>query len=104
MSTGNLRPAPGTASPFRVSDYIDFKNPAEVAGLLSACLEDSPDSFLVGLYDTVEAYGGFSAVAKKTGLNREHLYRMLSHKGNPSLQSLLQLAAALGFKLTLQPA
>jgi len=44
------------------------------------------------------------ALAKKTGLNREHLFRMLSKSGNPQLHSLRQLAEAIGMKLVLQPA
>jgi len=51
----------------------------------------------------VQVHGGISQLAKKTHLNREHLFRMLSKKGNPQLHNLQQIVDALGFKLTLRP-
>ena len=37
---------------------------------------------------------------KRTGLNRESLYKMLSEEGNPRLSSLSAIFDALGFKLS----
>jgi probable addiction module antidote protein len=45
--------------------------------------------------------GGMSAVSRLSNLNRENLYRMLSKKGNPALNSLNALLNALGFKLAI---
>ena len=46
------------------------------------------------------AQGGVAKLAELTNLNREHLYRMLSEKGNPGLRSLEALLDAMGFRLT----
>lgn len=43
-----------------------------------------------------------SKLARKTRLNRESLYRMLSEKGNPALRSMGTLLNALGFKLAIE--
>lgn len=81
-----------------------LKDPKFAAGYLSRCLEDDEATFLVALRDVAEAHGGLRELARKTHLNREHLFRMLSKSGNPNLQSLRQLVGAVGLKLTLQPA
>ena len=81
-----------------------LKDPEFAAGYLSECLEDDEATFLVALRDVADAHGGLRQLAKKTHLNREHLFRMLSRSGNPHLHSLRQLVGAVGLKLTLQPA
>lgn len=81
-----------------------LKDPEFSAGYLSRCLEDDEATFLVALRDVAEAHGGIRQLSKKTDLNREHLFRMLSKSGNPHLHSLRQLVGAVGLKLTLQPA
>lgn len=81
-----------------------LKDPEFAAGYLSKCLEDDDATFLVALRDVAEAHGGLRQLARKTRLNREHLFRMLSKSGNPHLHSLRQLVGAVGLKLTLQPA
>ena len=81
-----------------------LKDPRFAAGYLSKCLEDDEATFLVALRDVAEAHGGIRQLARKTHLNREHLFRMLSKSGNPHLHSLRQLVSAVGLKLTLQPA
>jgi probable addiction module antidote protein len=81
-----------------------LKDPEFAAGYLSKCLEDDDATFLVALRDVAEAHGGLRQLARKTRLNREHLFRMLSKSGNPHLHSLRQLVGAVGLKLTLRPA
>jgi probable addiction module antidote protein len=46
---------------------------------------------------------GMSAVSKKTKLNRENLYRMLSLRGNPKISSIVPVLQALGLQLSVQP-
>jgi probable addiction module antidote protein len=80
-----------------------LKDPREAAEYLSAALEDgNMEVFLLALKDVAEARGGgFSKLSRKTRLNRENLYRMLSEKGNPELRSMGALLDALGLKLTI---
>ena len=82
--------------------YKDLKDPNFAAGYLSLCLEDSPRIFLIALKNVVESRGGFTKVAKKLSVSREHLYRMLSKDGNPRFSSLLELLEVLEIKLSLR--
>jgi probable addiction module antidote protein len=45
-----------------------------------------------------------SALAERTGLSRETLYRTLSDKGNPRLDTLAAILAAFGLRLSVRPA
>jgi len=80
-------------------------DPKYAAGYLNACLEDEDEgTFLLALHNVAQVHGGLAQLAKRTKLNREHLFRMLSKKGNPQLHSLRQIAGALGYKFTIRKA
>src|SRR5258708_3805151 len=70
------------------------------AYLKAAIEEKDPQAFLLALRNVAQARG-MSKVAAKSKLNRESLYKMLSKRGNPSLQSLGALLGSLGFRLTI---
>jgi probable addiction module antidote protein len=76
-----------------------LSDPDQAAKYLTACYEEGPEVFLQGLRDVVEAQGGMSRTARLAGLNRESLYRQLSRRGNPSLNSLNAVLTTLGLKL-----
>ena len=84
-------------------DWLDetLQDADEAAAYLDAALEDgNPEVFLLAVRDVVRARGGgMAALAERTQLNREHLYRMLSENGNPELHSLGVILDALGFRL-----
>jgi probable addiction module antidote protein len=63
---------------------------------------DMPEAFLKAV-ETVAKARGFSGFARKTGLNRENLYRIFSGERSPRLDSLVKIFDALGFKLTITP-
>jgi len=65
--------------------------------------DENPRVFLLALKDVAEAYGGMGKLAKRTRLNRENLYRMLSKQGNPELLSLHRVLNGLGFRLKVEP-
>ena len=78
----------------------DLRDPKFALEYLNACLEGGDEgTFLLALRHVTEAHGGFVRLAKKTKLSREHLFRMLSKKGNPRLVSLKSLAEAFGWRL-----
>ena len=89
-------------------DYQEYlieqlRDPAHALEYLQAALEESdmPEVFMLALRN-VAAARGFTKLAKDTELNRESLYRMLSKKGNPSLNSLHALLDSLGFRLSVE--
>jgi probable addiction module antidote protein len=81
-----------------------LNQPELAAEYLTACYEDGPEVFLVGLRDVVEARGGVGRTAELSKLNRENLYRLVSRKGNPRLTSLNSVLSALGLKVVFEAA
>lgn len=71
---------------------------------LNEALNDTDQRvFLNALKNVMEAQGGsLSAIARKTKLNRENLYRMMSDKGNPELKSIIKLLNAVGMHISIQ--
>jgi DNA-binding phage protein len=53
--------------------------------------KESQRLFLEALKNVVEAHGSISELVRRTRLCRESLYRMLSKKGNPELNSLVAI-------------
>ena len=100
MATGKTtKPA---SVPFRAADYL--RNENEIAGYLDAMLADGdPRAVPVALRTIADAVGGMTALAAKAGLSRETLYRTLSEKGNPRLDTLAAILAAFGLRLSVQP-
>ena len=60
-------------------------------------------AFLLALRDVAEAQGGIGQLANRTKLNRQNLYRALSAKGNPRLQTIETILHGLGFRLSVEP-
>lgn len=79
-----------------------LQKPKEAAAYLNAALQDDdPHVFLLALRDIAEAKGGMSRLADEADLNREHLYRTLSLKGNPSFFKLLDVLDAIGLEFSI---
>ena len=57
---------------------------------------------LLALRAVAEAYGGLGAVAAEAGISRESLYRALSPKGNPTLNTLVAVLKTLGLRLSVR--
>jgi probable addiction module antidote protein len=60
-------------------------------------------ALLIALRQIAEAHG-MAAVAERAGLPRESIYRVLSPKGNPRLETLLAIISALGLRLDVRSA
>lgn len=59
------------------------------------------EAFMLALKDITKAQGGIAHLAAETHLNREHLYRLLSGKGNPTLDTLTTILQTLGMRIKL---
>ena len=78
-------------------------DPEEAREYLNAALEDeNPEVFLLALKDIVDANSSMTQLAQATGRNRESLYKTLSEKGNPQLNSIRSILSNLGFKLAIE--
>jgi len=86
-------------------DLIEaLKDPVEAAAYLNAAIEEGDrETFLLALRNIAEANGGIKAVAEKSHLNRESLYRTLSRRGNPEIKTLFNLLPNMGLKLAVEP-
>lgn len=79
-----------------------LKDPKYALEYLNACVNDEDEGvLLLAIRHVAEAHGGLRQLAKKTKLNREHLFRMLSKNGHPHFESVRQLLAAFGWRLAL---
>jgi len=86
-----------------------LKNKKEAAAYLQVALEEYQkdgdlEAFLMALRHVAEAQGGLGKLSKKTHLNRESLYKTLSPKGNPKLQTIGLLLKGLGFEFFIKAA
>lgn len=80
---------------------------AESAALyLEEALADGDiEMFKVALRNVADArLGGMGELAKRTDLGRESLYKALSERGNPKLNTLTKVLAATGLRLSVSPA
>lgn len=57
------------------------------------------EALLLALRDVAKAQGGIRWLSEETELNREHLYRLLSGKGNPRLDTLYLILRAFGMRI-----
>jgi len=82
-----------------------LQDPTYAMEYLQAALEDSGEGadavFLLALRDVARA-NRMTYVAEATGLNRESLYKMLSRRGNPGLNSLKAVLGAVGLRLSVE--
>jgi probable addiction module antidote protein len=79
-------------------------DPEFAAEYLRAAMDDTdePQVLLIALRRIAEARGGMAKVAKAAGMQRESLYRALSKRGNPRLDTLMAVTKAVGLKLTVE--
>ncbi len=85
-----------------------LKNPIEALAYLQVAFDEYQQDndielLLVALRNVAEANGGIAKLASKSRLNRQSLYRTLSEKGNPRLDTLGLVLNALGYRLSIQP-
>jgi probable addiction module antidote protein len=79
-------------------------DPALALEVVNGILEDGDQAeLLIMLRQMAQAFGGVQAVAEQAKLNPTQLYRTLSPKGNPALNSLLAILKAMGLRLAVQP-
>jgi DNA-binding phage protein len=79
------------------------RDPAFTKALLDEAatlfLSDEPETARVILRDLVNATLGFEQLAKMTATPSKSLHRMLSPKGNPSMDNLAAIFGAIGSRL-----
>lgn len=84
-----------------------FQDDENVKEYINAALEQyfedhNKELFLASLKEVIQAKGGVTEFSKHAHINRQHIYRMLSDKGNPSFENIGSLLIALGLKLQVE--
>jgi probable addiction module antidote protein len=64
--------------------------------------DQDSEAFLLALRDVVAAQGGLGKLAEETGLNRAGIYKALSKRGNPRLDTMEKILRNLGFRLSIE--
>ena len=80
------------------ADHID--DDREAAAYLAAALEDGEIEDVRNALGAIVRARGVSAVAKKAALSRQTVHVAGGQTGNPTLETVLAVVKALGFKLT----
>lgn len=85
-----------------------LRKPKEADLYLHIAMEEyhedgNAEALLIALRNIAEAKGGMGQLARKTHLNRQNLYHVLSKKGNPTLDTFELILKGLGYRLTIQP-
>lgn len=82
-------------------DAAEFLSESEdQAELLSDALSSGNAAYITHALNIIARARGMSDLAKETGLNRSALYDALGPEGNPTLDTLLKVLAALKFQIT----
>jgi probable addiction module antidote protein len=70
---------------------------------MEAVMEEAPDdpAFIAHALGVVARARNMSQLARDAGLTRVGLYKALSRQGNPSFATVMKVARALGFRMTL---
>ena len=84
-----------------------FQDDENVKEYINAALEQyfedqNKELFLASLKEVIQAKGGVTEFAKYAHINRQHIYRMLSDKGNPSFENIGSLLIAFGLNLQVE--
>ena len=72
------------------------------AYIMSAIIENDLGFLPIALGDGAKAHG-ISKLADKTGINRRTLYMIFDKEGNPSFESVMQIAESLGLEFQVKP-
>lgn len=86
---------------FDAANYLD--GPEDEADLLSDAVADGDARYIAAALGAVaRAHGGISELARNTGLHRQTLQKALSERGNPTLDTVIKVLAALGLQMTIE--
>jgi probable addiction module antidote protein len=81
-----------------------LRTPAARAEYLNIVLADGDPAEVRDALNLVARAQGMSQVAKAAGLTSEGLYKTLGENGNPKFATVLRIIAAMGIRLTAEPA
>lgn len=90
----------GEVTKWDMADYLG--TPEDIEDHLNAWLEDCDAQELAYLLGCIARFEGMTKIAIRTGLNRVSLYTSLGEGGNPSLDTVMRLLDALGYRFRVE--
>ena len=98
-----------TSKPWKGYLLEELRDPQAAQEYLEVAVEEYEEdgdrsAFLLALRTVAEAQGGIAELARKSSISRQHLYRALSEKGNPTFETLTAIFKALGLRFTVERA
>lgn len=85
-------------SPFDPAEYL--KSDEAILAFLSEAFSSRDPQHIADAIGIAAKAKGMSEIARQTSLSRESLYRSLSNRGNPTLQTVIAVLNTLGIDLT----
>jgi len=87
---------------FDAANYLS--NGEDVANFLQAATEIAGDDpkYITQILATIARTQNIQQLAKKSGLSRQGIYKVLSLNSNPSFSTIMKLVNALDLRLSLQ--
>ena len=85
-----------------IEDYLveKLRDPEEALEYLRAAFKEGDrEVILLAIRDVINAREGMEIFAKKSKVNRQNLYKILSKDGNPRLENFFSVITVLGLKL-----
>lgn len=86
---------------FDPAEYLD--SPEVIAAYLTEAFETEDVAYISKAIGAVARSQGMTAVAEKTGLSRENLYRALGGDAKPEFGTVIKVLHALGIDLIAKP-
>lgn len=87
---------------FDAAEYLD--SPEAIEEFLNGAFEEGDPALIAQFLCVVARAYGITDLAKKTGLTRQALYKAFNGTGNPEFATVVKVAEALGYKLTIKHA
>ena len=89
------------ATPFDAAEYLD--SPELIAAYLNEAFESGDHVLITKAIGAAARSQGMAAIADKSGLSRENLYRALGGDARPEFGTIIKVLHALGIDLVAQP-
>ena len=83
-----------------MADHINTEE--EVCAYLEGALEANDLETLLDVIGAIARSKSMAKIAEKRELNRESLYKSLSHEGNPSFSTVMKTLDFLGYRIEIK--
>ncbi|MEQ1665935.1 MAG: addiction module antidote protein [Bdellovibrionales bacterium] len=87
---------------FKQDFYRELEETEAAEAYLNDAIKSADFSVILLALRDIAKVKGVSEIAKKSGIQREHLYTILSEHGNPTLDNFSSIMTALGYELSIK--